>query len=391
MARNPLYPEIATNGKLAVTFRGYNITNAGKTAALLDHPLLGQYLDHRLEQADALCSDVINRHTQIRQDLIDERPSDLDTYPADLAMIVAVELAHWDALQELLGEQRSNIKVLVGYSLGEVTAAIVSGLIDYEAAMRPVLELSRDAAALADRVTMGIVFSRGPGLDVELVRQKCEAITAEGKGVIAVSTYLAPNTVLLMGENETVDRFGSMMSEFLPKATHLRKNQHLWPPLHTPIVLQKQLRDRAAVTLQTTEVHPQQPAIPILSCVSGNLGYTGFNTRKMLTDWVDHPQQLWKCVHGILDMGIDHVIHLGPEPNIIPATLTRIADNVLAQINQPNWMGYGLRTFSKWAGYRRWLNNLLSHDAVLLRAPYVIQTVFEDRLLEPEEAVKVEA
>ncbi|HBN77572.1 MAG TPA: hypothetical protein DD473_17535 [Planctomycetaceae bacterium] len=386
MALPDYFPEITQASRIAVSFRGYNITNAGQTAALLKHSLLGPLLHDRLQQADILCADALGIKTTLQKDLELNRPSDLSTYSQDLAMIVAVELAHWDAMLEVLGDRRKQIRVLTGYSLGEITATIVSGLFDYEHAMGPVLELSRDAAELAPNVTMGVLFSRGPELDLELIRQQCEVITCQGNGVLAISTYLAPNTVLLMGEGNTVDRFKETMQADFPKTTHLRKNPNHWPPLHTPIVLQKHLRDRAAVMLQTSACCTELPDYPILSCVTGDIAYNGHNSRQLITDWVDHPQQLWKCVHAILEMGIDSLIHLGPEPNILPATLTRISENVQAQLNQPNWYGYGLRTLSKWTAHRRWLAQMMTRDAVLMRAPYVTQVNLEDHFLAVEKS-----
>lgn len=204
--------------------------------------------------------------------------------------------------------------------------------------------------------------------------------------MIAISTHLSPNTLLLMGEGETVDRFKEEMQDFLPKSVHLRKNPHNWPPLHTPIVLKKHLRDRAAVILQTTPCQTVLPKYPILSCVTGDIAYNGHNTRTLMTDWVDHPQLLWDCVDSMLKMEIDQVIHLGPEPNILPATLSRLAENVQMQLNQPSWYGYGLRTFSRLTRDRSWLAKLLTRDAAVLRAPFVRQTIFEDWLLAEESA-----
>lgn len=375
-----LIPGLTAESQIAVSFRGYNITNAGKTRELLSHPGIGPRLNYWLEEADALVQKLFGKTCHLRQSILDQRPSDLSTYVEDLAMIVAVELAQWEHMLELLGEHRQKIKVVTGYSLGEVTATIVTELFEFAEALQPVLILGQEAAELAPNVCMGILFSRGPALDFEAIQLRCQEITAEGKGVIAISTYLSPNTVLLMGEHATIDRFKEQMADIVPKGTHLRKNPNQWPPLHTPIVLQKHLRDRAAVMLQTATCKNKLPTFPLLSCVTGAVSYNGKNSRRMMTDWVDHPQQLWKTVHYMLEQGIDLVIHLGPEPNIVPATLTRLAENVQDQLDQPSWRGYGLRTFSRWAAHRRWLANLLSRDAVLLRAPYITQVLLEDLL-----------
>ncbi len=369
--------------KVAVAFRGYNMTNTGRTAELLDHPDVGPYLEQRLTAAQEHYADLLGEKVDYFQIIRSGRESTLETYTEDLALIVSVELAQWDALVNLYGVQNDDIEVVMGYSLGEVTATIVSGLFTYEDAMKPILTLSADAAALADDVTMGILFSRGAGLELEKIEERCEDISSCGNGIIAISTYLSPNTILLMGQGETVDLFKKTMheSDFLPKSVHLRKNPNHWPPLHTPILLQKHLRDRAALILQTTPFQNKEPQIPILSCVTGELAYVKPNGRSMMVDWIDHPQLLWDCVHTMLVMGIEQVLHLGPEPNIFPATLTRLAENVQSQMDQPSWRGYGMRAISRWSARRAWLTNLISRDAVLLRAPHVEQITLEDWLL----------
>lgn len=369
--------------KVAVAFRGYNITNIGKTAELLDHPVMGKHLENRLIQAQDYQKELLGETVDYFQVIRSQRPSTLETYTSDVAMIVAIELAHWDTLLDLLGDQKERISVVMGYSLGEVTSIIVSGVFTYKDVMRPILTLAEDTAKLATGVSMGIIFSRGTGLDFDLIKRRCEDITCQGNGILSISTYLSPNTLLLLGEGETVNVFKKTMGDFLPKSVHLRKNPNHWPPIHTPIVLQKHLRDRGALMFQTAPCRSNEPDYPILSCVTGELAYQGSNSRNVMTDWIDHPQLLWDCIHTMLVMGIDQVLHLGPEPNIIPATLTRLSENVQSQMDQPSWVGYGLRTISKWAARRSWLTNLISRDAVLLRAPHVKQLVLEDWLLEP--------
>jgi len=371
--------------KVAVAFRGYNTTNIGRTVELLEHPDIGPHLKKRLTVAQEHYADLMGKKVDYFQILRSGRTSTLETYTEDLALIVAIELAQWDTLIDLLGDQKENIDVVMGYSLGEVTATIVAGLFTYEDAMKPILTLAADAAELASDVTMGILFSRGAGLELDKIKQRCEDISSQGNGIIAISTYLSPNTLLLMGQGETIDLFKKTMQDFdfLPKSVHLRKNPNHWPPLHTPILLQKHLRDRAALILQTTPFQNKEPLYPIISCVTGELAYSKPNARSIMVDWIDHPQLLWDCVHTMLVMGIEQVLHLGPEPNIFPATLTRLAENVQSQMNQPNWRSYGMRTISRWSAQRAWLTNLISRDAVLLRAPHVEQIILEDWLLSP--------
>jgi [acyl-carrier-protein] S-malonyltransferase len=66
---------------------------------------------------------------------------------------------------------------------------------------------------------------------------------------------------------------------------------------------------------------------------------------------------------------------------VIPATFTRLSENVQEQTMQRSIEGYGIRAMSGIAR-RPWLASLLPSKASLLRAPYLKHIVLEDWLLE---------
>lgn len=378
--------------KTVLAFRGYNVTNQGRTAELFETAEFVPVLEHHLGIASEVSTRILGRPVDLIRDAKEARPSNLETYPEDLALIVSVELAQLELLKQRLDVDVSQFGMLMGYSLGEITAVIAAGLFSFEAALGPLLCLAEDSAKLASDITMGILFSRGPAINTKEVEKLCLKVTNEGKGTISISTYLSPNTVLLLGQKETMDRFKALVKTELPAGIKLKKNPDQWPPLHTPIMRQANIPNRASVMMETVPGGFFEPEIPILSCVTGELSYNEFNARELLYQWIDHPLQLWEAVHTMLDEGMETIIHVGPQPNIIPATLTRLSNNVSTQLNQPSLSGFGLRTFSQLAHSRRWLRNLISKDAPLLRAPFVKQIVLEDFLLDNEvsqEAKKV--
>ena len=100
---------------------------------------------------------------------------------------------------------------------------------------------------------------------------------------------------------------------------------------------------------------------------------------------MDHPQRVWDGVDQTLADGVETIIHVGPEPNIIPATFTRLSNNVTAQLSGRSLTSLGLRAVSRLVQRRRpWLTNLISSDATLFRAPFVEHIKLEDWLLEQE-------
>jgi [acyl-carrier-protein] S-malonyltransferase len=280
-------------------------------------------------------------------------------------------------LEQFFGITLPKARYAFGYSLGECAALIAAGVYELPALLRVALAMSEDCAALAKEVTLGVLFSRGPVLDFDVVRRLCLTITQQGKGVIDISTYLSPNSLLLMGQNGTHRRFEAMMRELFPNDVALRTQTYRYPPLHTPIMWQRSIPDRTAQLLQTTPGGLRAPSLPILSMVTGHASYDEFNSRDLIHRWVDHPQRLWEIVYKVLADGVETVVHVGPAPNLVPATFRRLAANILAQTRG----SLGLRTMSRLMR-RPWLTRVLPSSAVLFRAPFVQQIMLEDWLLD---------
>jgi [acyl-carrier-protein] S-malonyltransferase len=360
----------------AFAFRGYNVENLGRSRELLVHSVYGPYLAESLGKASAVCADVVGRHVDLVQRVLDGREATLEEYDEAIAMIVAVEHAQLRMLREIFDIDLSQSNLAFGYSLGEISALIGCGVFAMEDAMRIPIALAKDCVSLAHDTTLGILFSRGNPLPVGNVHRLCIEINLEGRGVIGVSSYLSPNSLLLMGQGDTVQRFRNRIPEAINNHAVLRLNHHRWPPMHTPITCECSIPDRAAKMMHSMPGGLVTPHPPIFSLVTGQISYNDYNARELLHRWVDHPQRLWDGVYHILSSGIDMVVHLGPAPNIIPATFQRLSDNVQQQTKA----SLGLRALSEMVR-RPWLKAVLPQRTALLRAPAVHHVILEDWLL----------
>lgn len=195
--------------------------------------------------------------------------------------------------------------------------------------------------------------------------------------MVGVSSYLSPNTVLVIGQGDTLDR----LDQALPEKTMLRRKPHKIPPLHTPLVWQRNIPNRAAVALYRTPGGHAAPNPKVVSCVTGSASYDALNARDTLIRWVDHPQLLWDVISETLVSGIDLVVHAGPAPNLIPATFERLSNNVTKQLGNRYLQMIGRGVGSGMHKYA-WLARLLPTRAALLRAPHVAHVILEDWLLD---------
>ncbi|MEX0642372.1 MAG: hypothetical protein WD468_06710 [Pirellulales bacterium] len=375
---NPLQSKIANT---AFAFRGYNVTNLSRTPELLAHPVYGPTVLRYLQRASEKCATVTGRPVDLVGRVQRREEPDLAHYSEAIALVMAVDLAQVQLLQEFHGVAYREAKMVFGYSLGELTAVAGGGVFDMEDVMQVPLSMAADCAALAENCTMGVLFSRGPAIDELDVKRLCRQITTEGGGTIGTSAILTPNTYLLLGQGDTVERFKAKMHEFLPDPAHVKINPERWPPLHTPIVRQRHIPDRAAVMMDAMQGGFQPPCPPILSLVTGQRSYDDFRARDILRDWSDHPQRLWDAVYETLASGVTTVIHVGPGPNVIPATFHRLSENILQQTASSSLGRMSMRAAAGLAK-RPWLSAILPGRAALLRAPSIKHIILEDWLLE---------
>ncbi|MBL9092108.1 MAG: ACP S-malonyltransferase [Planctomycetaceae bacterium] len=363
-----------------LAFRGFNLTNLGKTPQLLAHPAYGPIVERHLKLAGSVFADAMHRPLDLVERVRAGRESTLDTFAEDIALIIAVEMAQLELLDQFFGLDYRGTKFTVGYSLGELTALVAGGTFVVEQVLPPLFQLAGDCADLARDASMGILFSRGPELNLEAVHRLCIEINQDGRGVIAVSSYLSPNTVLLIGQRDTLARFKDRMHSALGTRINLRKADGAWPPLHTPLLWERNVPCRAGLAMHSMGGGLQAPLPNVFSLVTGRFSYDSFNARETIVDWLQRPQRLWDGVCEILGSGAETVVHVGPDPNLIPATFKRLSDNVRAQTTGRSFNSWGKQAVSLIAR-RAWLAPVLSTRVGLMRAPFIEHIILEDWLL----------
>ncbi len=369
----------------AIAVRGYNVTNLGKTPELLAHTAYGPILRAQLRHAGELCNEITGRSTDLCELVSDRIDVGLDCYAEAISIIAAAELAQFEIARELHGIDLCRANCAFGYSLGELVVAAAAGAFESDAVLRIPLTMAADCASLAENTTMGVVFTRGAALNELTVRKVCEEISCDGNGTIGISAILSPNTMLVLGQGDTIKKLKRKLSVEMRARVNVRLNEAKWPPLHTPIVRQRNVPDRASVMIEQVPVGSHGPRLPVISLVTGNSAYNDVNTRTVLRNWVDQPQRLWEVVGRVLSRDVQTLIHVGPEPNVIPATFKRLGDNIRQATGDWSLGSFGLRAVQQMA-IRPWLSSLLPLQGNLLRAPHIHHVIFENWLLENEPA-----
>ncbi len=367
----------------AIAFRGYDVSNIGRTPELLEHPVYGPIVRTSLEAASALCSEAQGEKVDLVARVLGREPSDLSTFVHDIGTVVAVQIAQIRILEEIFEIPVHQARLSFGHSIGELSALVLGGVFTMEQLLPVPLSLARDCAELTANTTLGILSVHGATLQIEDVEHLCASISRRGHGLIGPSTYLSPYQVLLLGQYDTLSMLEQEMHEFLPAGVTLRRRPNHWPPLHTPIVWERNIPNRTAIAMHHIGGGDRKPSPTIVSCTTGNSSYDEWNSRAILADWTDHPQRLWDVMENALASGADIVIHAGPEPKLFPTGFERLSNRIMKQLKMKHLDRLGSSVIPS-ISRNSWLTRKLPANAVLLRAPFLNHIILEDWLLAQE-------
>lgn len=148
--------------RTALAFSGYAPTNLGRGRETLAHPVYGPMLREMLAAASEICSDSIHRPVDLVARVEQGREPDLADYGEAIALIVATQLAQLQIVHEVYGVDCRHSRFSFGYSLGEVTALIFSGVFKAEEVLPPLLSLADECVEMAHDVSVGLLIFQGP-------------------------------------------------------------------------------------------------------------------------------------------------------------------------------------------------------------------------------------
>ncbi|MGL4643046.1 MAG: ACP S-malonyltransferase [Vagococcus fluvialis] len=216
------------------------------------------------------------------------------TQPIILAMSVAIS--------EMIKEQL-NIKpeICAGLSLGEYTALVESGALDFEAALKLVRKRGK---LMQEAVPAGVgAMTAVMGMDREVI----EAICKEASSVAGVypANYNMPGQIVIGGFREGVAKAEELLKEAGAKRLIPLK---VSGPFHTPLL--KEASENLEVVLK--QVDFKEMSIPVVTNVTGSFIESNEKIIPTLTKQVMSPVYFEDCVKTMIAEGIDTFIEIGP-------------------------------------------------------------------------------
>ena len=274
---------------LAMVFPGQGSQSQGMLADLAaQHPLV---TDTYAEASDILGYDL--------WDLVQTGPvarlnETLVTQPAMLAAGVSI----WRLWQKLGGALPAAV---AGHSLGEYTALVCAGAIEFRDAVRVVrrrAELMQNAVPAGEGAMAAIL-----GLDDQAARDVCE--NASGIGVAEAVNFNSPGQVVVAGHRGAIERVIELAKEAGARRAIMLA---VSVPSHSPLMV-------AAGEALAESLHAvafQSPSIPVINAVDA-IPYTDADDiRTRLTRQVSSPVRWVDTVQRLIADGATSIVECGP-------------------------------------------------------------------------------
>ncbi|MDQ3322744.1 MAG: ACP S-malonyltransferase [Acidobacteriota bacterium] len=216
-----------------------------------------------------------------------------NTQPA----ILTVSIAAWRAMKT---ENFLAPDFVAGHSLGEYSALVAAGALDFADAVETV---RKRGTYMQEAVPVGTgAMAAILGLPIETVEIAC-AEAARGQ-ICSPANINSPAQIVIAGNSEAVDRACELLKERGAKRT---VKLNVSAPFHCDLMLPAQ--EKLAKDL--AEINFRDLTIPIMENVSAEKNTKGERVRMALTEQVSKPVRWAQSVESLIIEGVDTFVEVG--------------------------------------------------------------------------------
>lgn len=247
----------------------------------------------------------------VQQGPADELNKTWQTQPALLAASVAI----WRVWQHQGGKLPT---MMAGHSLGEYSALVCAGVIDFKQAITLVElrgKLMQEAVPAGTGAMYAII-----GLDNESIAKACEE-SAQGQ-VVSPVNFNSPGQVVIAGNKEAVERAGVAC-----KAAGAKRALPLPVSVPSHCALMKPAADKLAAALENIEF--QAPLFPVINNVDVKTEVSPEAIRSALVRQLYNPVRWTESVEFMAAEGIELLLEVGPG-KVLTGLTKRIVDTLIA-------------------------------------------------------------
>jgi len=288
---------------IAFVFPGQGSQQIGMMEGFAAHPIVQSTF---AEASEILGDDLWNL---VQQGPVDDLNLTRNTQPLMLTAGVAV----WRAWQSVSGAAPAFV---AGHSLGEYTALVAAGALDFSDAV-PLVRFRAEAMQQAVAPGVGAMAAVVGGDDAAVADACREAAQGE---VVEPVNFNAPGQIVIAGNKAAVERAivaakarGAKRALLLPVSA----------PFHSSLL--KPAAERLAARLAEIEIRP--PAIPVIHNVDVTTHAEPDAIRAALAQQAASPVRWTETINALAKQGVTAVVECGPGK--VLAGLTRRIDSSL--------------------------------------------------------------
>jgi [acyl-carrier-protein] S-malonyltransferase len=230
-----------------------------------------------------------------------EGPSEqLDSTVHSQPALFVTSLAALEQLRARAPQVCDACQAAAGLSLGEYTALVFAGALDFESGLRLVRQRGAAMQAASDAVRSGMVSVLGPSRDE--VAAFCQQ--ARGADVLQVANVLCPGNTVVSGHAEACERLMALAEAAGAKTVRLSVAGAFHTPIMQPAV------ERLHAALQGVQF--RTPRIPVISNVDGQPHTDPAEFPSLLLRQIVEPVRWEDSMRYLLSQGFDTFYELGP-------------------------------------------------------------------------------
>lgn len=215
--------------------------------------------------------------------------------PAILTMSIAA--------MRVLTEQGIRAEMTAGLSLGEYSAYVASGAMDFGETVALVQKRGKymsEAVPSGEGAMYAVI-----GLERRLVEEACQEATALGMGLAVPANYNAPGQIVIAGKTEAVDKAAELAKE---KGAKMAVKLKVSGPFHTELLQPAARRLRP----ELAKLNIRQMQIPVYSNLTAKVVESSSQIPEILEKQVVSPVRWEDIIRDMADKGADTFIELGP-------------------------------------------------------------------------------
>jgi [acyl-carrier-protein] S-malonyltransferase len=244
---------------------------------------------------------------------------ELDSTVISQPALFVTSLAAIEILRHASPDVVLSCEATAGLSLGEYTALVFAGAIEFEDALRLVAVRGDAMQEAADATPSGMVSILG------LERAQVEALCGQARhdDTLQIANLLCPGNIVISGTNSACER----AAEIAPSAGAMKAVPlAVAGAFHTPIMASAVER----LTEALADARIGRPSIPVVSNVDARAHFEPEEIRQLLIQQVVSPV-LWEdSMRHLLEQGYDQFYEVGPG-RVLRGLLKRIDRKISCQ------------------------------------------------------------